>query len=104
MLTTGPRRTWPRWNGAIPGAIARWAGNTTAPRPFLAGLFYWTGFDYRGESTPFGKPAISSRSGILDTCGFPKDSYYYLKAAWIDQPLVHIFPALELAGQGGAGH
>jgi beta-galactosidase len=61
-------------------------------RPYLAGLFYWTGFDYRGESNPFGFPAVSSQYGIMDTCGFPKDQYYFLKAWWTDQPVLHVFP------------
>jgi beta-galactosidase len=72
-----------------------------AARPFLAGLFYWTGFDYRGESTPFGYPAISSQFGILDTCGFAKDSFYYLKAWWTDAPLVHVFPHWNWPGKEG---
>jgi beta-galactosidase len=72
-----------------------------AARPYLAGLFYWTGFDYRGESTPFGYPAISSQFGILDTCGFPKDSFYYLKAWWTDAPLVHVFPHWNWPGKEG---
>ncbi len=63
-----------------------------AARPFLAGLFFWTGFDYRGESTPFGFPAISSQFGILDTCGFPKDSFYYLQSWWTDRPVLHVAP------------
>jgi beta-galactosidase len=63
-----------------------------AVRPYLAGVFYWTGFDYRGESNPFGFPAISSQFGILDTCGFPKDGFYYLKAWWGEQPVLHVFP------------
>jgi beta-galactosidase len=63
-----------------------------AARPFLAGLFFWTGFDYRGEPTPLGWPAVSSQYGILDTCGFPKDSFYYLKAWWTDEPVLHLFP------------
>ncbi|MFO1475837.1 MAG: beta-galactosidase GalA [Verrucomicrobiota bacterium] len=63
-----------------------------AARPYLAGLFYWTGFDYRGESTPFGYPAIGSQFGLLDTCGFPKDSAYYLKSWWTGAPLVHAYP------------
>lgn len=61
-------------------------------RPYLAGLFYWTGFDYRGESNPFGYPAISSQYGILDTCGFPKDQFYFLKSWWTDEPVLHVFP------------
>jgi beta-galactosidase len=72
-----------------------------AARPFLAGLFYWTGFDYRGESTPFGYPAISSQFGILDTCGFPKDIFYYLKAWWTDAPVLHLFPHWNWPGKEG---
>jgi beta-galactosidase len=63
-----------------------------AARPFLAGLFFWTGFDYRGEPNPYGWPQISSHAGICDLCGFPKDSFYYLKSWWTDQPVVHVYP------------
>ncbi|SPE17554.1 fragment of glycoside hydrolase family 2 protein [Candidatus Sulfotelmatomonas gaucii] len=41
-------------------------------RPWLAGGFVWTGFDYRGEPSPYQWPNISSQYGIIDTCGFPK--------------------------------
>jgi beta-galactosidase len=72
-----------------------------AARPYLAGLFFWTGFDYRGEPTPFGWPAISSQFGILDTCGFPKDSFYYLQAWWTDRPVVHLSPHWTWPGREG---
>jgi beta-galactosidase len=72
-----------------------------AARPYLAGLCYWTGFDYRGEPTPFGFPAISSQFGILDTCGFPKDSFYYLKSWWTDETVLHIFPHWNWKGKEG---
>jgi beta-galactosidase len=72
-----------------------------AARPYLAGLFYWTGFDYRGEPNPFGFPAVSSQFGILDTCGFPKYSFYYLKSWWMDEPMVHIFPHWNWPGKEG---
>ncbi len=72
-----------------------------AARPYLAGLFYWTGFDYRGESTPYGFPAVSSQFGILDTCGFPKDSFYYLKAWWRPEPLLELAPHWSFAGREG---
>ena len=49
-------------------------------RPYLAGLFYWTGFDYRGEPNPMKFPATGSQFGILDYCGFPKDEAWYLKS------------------------
>ena len=54
-------------------------------RPWLSGGFAWTGFDYRGEPTPYAWPCINSHFGILDTCGFPKDNFYYYQAWWSDQ-------------------
>ncbi|MEL5892414.1 beta-galactosidase GalA [Bacteroides sp. GD17] len=70
-------------------------------RPYLAGLFYWTGFDYRGEPNPLGFPATGSQFGILDYCGFPKDEAYYLKSWWTDEPVLHILPHWNLAGHEG---
>lgn len=61
-------------------------------RPWFAGAFVWTGFDYRGEPTPYGWPCISSHFGILDTCGFPKDLAYYYASVWKPQPMVHLLP------------
>ncbi|MBN1765446.1 MAG: DUF4982 domain-containing protein [Sedimentisphaerales bacterium] len=63
-----------------------------AEREFMSGLFYWTGFDYRGEANPYGWPQVLSQFGIIDLCGFPKDSFYYLKSWWTDEPVIHIFP------------
>ena len=67
-------------------------------RPWLGGLFYWTGFDYRGESNPMVWPATGSQFGVLDYCGFPKDEAYYLKSWWTDEPVLHIFPHWNLKG------
>lgn len=72
-----------------------------AARPYLAGLFYWTGFDYRGESNPYLFPAVSSQFGILDTCGFAKDWFYYLKAWWTKKPVLHVFPHWNWSGREG---
>ena len=63
--------------------------------PYMSGIFVWTGFDYYGEPKPFPWPAISSQFGILDLCGFPKDSYYYYRSMWREEPLIHTFPAWE---------
>lgn len=63
-----------------------------ADRPWMAGMFVWTGFDYRGETTPFGWPAVSSQFGMLDTTGLFKDTAYYLRSWWDDTPSVHILP------------
>lgn len=70
-------------------------------RPWLAGAFVWTGFDYRGEPTPYKWPCISSHFGVLDTCGFPKDTAYYYKAWWTDEPVVHILPHWTWPGREG---
>lgn len=69
--------------------------------PYLGGLFVWTGFDYRGEPTPFTWPSVASQFGFMDVCGFPKDGYYAYKAAWTDIPTVHIFPHWNWAGKEG---
>jgi len=63
-----------------------------AAREWLAGGFAWTGFDYRGEPTPYGWPSINSQFGIVDMCGFPKDNYFYYKSWWGDEPVLHLFP------------
>ncbi len=68
---------------------------------WAAGIFYWTGFDYRGEPNPMKWPATGSQFGILDYCGFPKDEAYYLKAAWTDEPTLHILPHWNLKGRKG---
>jgi len=63
-----------------------------AAREWLSGGFAWTGFDYRGEPTPYGWPSINSQFGIVDMCGFPKDNFYYYKAWWGSEPVLHLFP------------
>ncbi|HEX4784700.1 MAG TPA: beta-galactosidase GalA [Candidatus Sulfotelmatobacter sp.] len=63
-----------------------------AAREWLSGGFAWTGFDYRGEPTPYGWPSINSQFGIVDMCGFPKDNFYYYKAWWVSEPVLHLFP------------
>lgn len=70
-------------------------------RPYLAGIFYWTGFDYRGEPNPMKFPATGSQFGILDYCGFPKDEAYYLKSWWTNEPVLHILPHWNLQGHEG---
>ncbi|HEX2925429.1 MAG TPA: carbohydrate-binding protein [Ruminiclostridium sp.] len=66
--------------------------NEINKRNYMAGEFIWTGFDYIGEPTPYGWPAKSSYFGIVDTCGFPKDIYYFYQSKWTSKPMVHILP------------
>ena len=70
-------------------------------RPFLSGLFYWTGFDYRGESNPYNWPAVINQSGSFDLCGFKKDIFYYFKSWWESKPVLHIYPHWNWKGYEG---
>ena len=75
------------------GATHRKAWKLIDERPWMAGAFVWTGFDYHGEPTPFRWPTVSSNFGILDLCGFPKTAFYLRQALWIkDKPILHVAP------------
>src|SRR3984885_3657997 len=68
---------------------------------WLSGGFVWTGFDYRGEPSPNHWPNISSQYGIIDICGFPKDSFFYYQSWWTDEPVLHLFPHWNWPGMEG---
>jgi len=70
-------------------------------RPWLSGGFVWTGFDYRGEPSPNGWPNISSQYGIIDMCGFPKDSFFYYQSWWTGKTVLHLFPHWNWPGMEG---
>jgi beta-galactosidase len=70
-------------------------------RPWLSGGFVWTGFDYRGEPSPYQWPNIGSQYGIVDTCGFPKDSFFYYQSWWTEKPVLHLFPHWNWPGMEG---
>jgi beta-galactosidase len=72
-----------------------------AARPWLSGGFVWTGFDYRGEPTPYSWPCINSHFGILDTCGFPKDNFYYYQSWWTTNTVLHLLPHWNWPGKEG---
>lgn len=80
-------RDRPGW-GATAQEWMRYVGE----RPFIAGAYVWTGFDYGGEAQLHFWPGVVSHFGILDYCGFPKDAYWYYKAWWTDEPVLHILP------------
>ena len=86
------------------GAVASSAWYDVAQRDFVAGTYVWTGFDYLGEPTPWngtGSGAVgswpspkNSYFGIVDTAGFPKDTYYFYQSQWNDDVhTLHILPA-----------
>jgi beta-galactosidase len=73
-----------------------------AKQPSFAGGFLWTGFDYRGEPTPYGWPAASSYFGSLDLCGFPKTGFHIRQAMWInDKPVLTLSPHWNWPGKEG---
>ncbi len=85
-----------------------WWGSTAedwwahyAAREYLAGGFVWTGLDYRGEPTPYDWPCVSSHFGVMDTCGFPKDAFFYYQAMWGGAPVLHLFPHWSWQGREG---
>lgn len=82
------RATFPSWGNRAEATIRYFA-----ERPYAAGFFAWTGFDYRGEPTPYHRwPSISSHFGILDTCGFPKDVFFHYQAQWATKRVLHLLP------------
>jgi len=68
---------------------------------YWLGGFIWTGFDYRGEPTPFKWPNISSHFGVMDVCGFPKNLYYYYQSWWTDKDVLQILPHWNWPGKEG---
>jgi beta-galactosidase len=90
--------------------------------PATFGEFVWTGFDYLGESIPFGEditelkkthnegykkniakllellgteeiPSRSSYFGIMDLAGFKKDRFWLYQSKWRPElPMAHILP------------
>jgi beta-galactosidase len=72
-----------------------------ATREWFMGGFAWTGFDYRGEPTPYAWPDINSHFGIMDMCGFPKTVYYYYQSWWTDKEVLHIAPHWNWKGKEG---
>jgi beta-galactosidase len=103
MYTTDTlRNLMNNYDGVVPwGESAEEWWTFYGSRDWLAGGFAWTGFDYRGEPTPYGWPSINSQFGIVDMCGFPKDMFYYYKAWWGTEPSLHVFPHWNFVGREG---
>ena len=97
-------------NGYIPDQdiTAPWWASTAetwwklcANQPWWMGGLVWTGFDYRGEPTPYEWPDINSNFGMMDICGFPKNIYYYYQSWWTDKDVLHISPHWNWKGKEG---
>jgi beta-galactosidase len=86
----------PRW-----GCSAEEWWSFFGSRAWASGGFDWTGFDYRGEPTPYKWPVINSHFGILDTCGFPKDNFWYYQSWWTTNVVLHLLPHWNWPGREG---
>jgi beta-galactosidase len=49
----------------------------------------WTGIDYMGECQ---WPQKTNTAGVIDSCGFEKDTYYWCQSQWTEKPMVHVLP------------
>jgi beta-galactosidase len=65
---------------------------------YVSGDFMWTGVDYLGEAF---WPMKGSPAGVIDTCGFAKDGYYFYQSQWRDEPVLHVFPHWNWEGKEG---
>jgi beta-galactosidase len=65
---------------------------------YVAGDFMWTGIDYLGESF---WPMKSSFAGVIDTCGFKKDGFYFYQSQWTEKPMLHLSPHWNWKGKEG---
>jgi len=84
------------------GATNRDAWKAVDERPYLAGSFMWTAFDYRGEPTPFEWPTVGASFGAMDLCGFAKSAFYIRQALWIrDRPVLTLYPHWTWSGREG---
>ncbi|MGV2986405.1 glycoside hydrolase family 2 TIM barrel-domain containing protein [Vibrio sp. E150_011] len=59
-------------------------------RPFISGVFLWTGINYLGESHNQW-PTKTTNSGLLDTAGFKKPNYFLFQSLWTETPITKIY-------------
>ncbi|MFP5391888.1 MAG: beta-galactosidase GalA [Gammaproteobacteria bacterium] len=109
FMTRGEYQTIPEKNiiasydddAAQWGTTHRTGWQAVAERPFVAGGFVWTGFDYHGEPTPHEWPSNSSFFGIMDLCGFEKTAFWLHQAQWRHEPVLQLAPHWNWAGREG---
>jgi beta-galactosidase len=65
---------------------------------YVMGDYLWAGIDYMGE---WAWPGICSPCGMLDTCGFEKDGYYFFASQWRDKPVIKLIPHWNWTGKEG---
>ena len=79
------------WGDPFQGTVAK-----AREYPYVIGVFLWCAFDYRGEPAPYyAGPSVSSHWGIMDSCGYFKDSSYIVKSIYDTNPVLHIVPSVK---------
>jgi beta-galactosidase len=86
------------WIGGNRGLGAEELWKFVRTYDYVSGDHMWTGIDYLGESR---WPAKNSSAGVLDTCAFEKDGYYFYQSQWTDKPMIHLFPHWNWKGKEG---
>ena len=65
---------------------------------WIAGGFQWIAIDHRGECN---WPRLSSFSGAIDLYYQKKDAFYLNQSFWKSEPMLHLFPHMNLSGHEG---
>src|ERR1022692_1497613 len=90
-----PGAFWARWRSCLPRINVEELWKFVRAHNYVAGDFMWTGIDYLGEG------GVGSPSGVIDTCGFRKDGYYFYQSQWTSKPMVHLLPHWNWKGGEG---
>jgi len=93
-----PEKAWWRGTYATRMIAAERLWKFTRSHDYVSGDFMWTGIDYIGETW---WPHKNASFGVIDTCGFPKDGYYFYQSQWTAKPMAHLFPHWNWQGREG---
>ena len=65
----------------------------------------WPATSCGPASITWAKPAGGNRGApapeCIDSCGFPKDGYYFYQSQWTEKPVLHLFPHWNWKGREG---
>lgn len=76
-------------------AISQWLA--LRDKPYMAGQFLWTGYDYLGEAD---WPETTNNQGLFDRAGNWKQQGLQRDSWWSTEPVVHIVRKSDNAGAG----
>jgi len=100
MSTTRRAPTWRSRRGEAGGNCEK-GWKYYAARPSSPACSSGPGSTIAANRMPYDWPEIDAQFGFLDGCGFEKDTAYYLKSWWTDEPVLHLFPHWNWAGREG---